>query len=41
MAVQGASTLRTTLLLRESMSVKADILEKLKEQQNITVNLDG
>ncbi len=41
MAVQGASTLRTTLLLQESMSVKADILEKLKEQQNITVNLDG
>ena len=37
----GFSTLRTTLLLREFMCVKAEIQEKLKGQQNITVNLDG
>ena len=29
------------MLLQEGMCVKAEILEKLKEQQNITVNLDG
>ena len=37
----GATKLRTTLLVQEGMCVKAEILEKLKEQQNITVNLDG
>jgi hypothetical protein len=37
----GARKLRTTLLVQEGMCVKAEILEKLKEQQNITVNLDG
>ena len=31
----------TTLLLQETMCVKAEIVEKLKGEQNITVNLDG
>ena len=39
----GSTVLQTTLLLQEDMCVKAEILEKLKEQQNITEfhRLDG
>ena len=33
--------LRTTLLLREFMCVKAEIQEELRGQQNITENLDS
>ncbi|CAK0733675.1 hypothetical protein CVIRNUC_000314 [Coccomyxa viridis] len=37
----GFTMLRTTLLLREFMCVKAEIQEELRDQQNITENLDS
>ena len=37
----GATALRTTWLLRETLCVKDEILKKLEGQQNITFNLDA